>query len=104
MGRRLVLDLGADCMGLATSLGLRQRLGRLGLLTSTARAFNCDMQEARFNGPGFLFQRGCRHCAVTAKAMCRTWPIASERHSFHSRPVSGTAEVMDARALRDYLD
>jgi hypothetical protein len=50
------MDLGADCMGLATSLGLRQRLGRLGLLTSTARAFNCDMQEARSNGPGFLFQ------------------------------------------------
>jgi hypothetical protein len=39
MGWRLVLDLGADCMGLATSLGLRQRLGRLGLLTSTARVF-----------------------------------------------------------------
>ena len=37
MGWRLLLDLGADCMGLATSLGLRQRLG---LLTSTARVFN----------------------------------------------------------------
>jgi hypothetical protein len=37
MGWRLVLDLGADRMGLATSLGLRQRLG---LLTSTTRVFN----------------------------------------------------------------
>jgi hypothetical protein len=54
MGWSLMLDLGADCMGLATSLGLRRRLG-LGLLTSTARVFNCDMQEARFGGPGFLF-------------------------------------------------
>jgi hypothetical protein len=37
MGWKFVLDLGAQCMGLATGLGLRQRLG---LLTSTARVFN----------------------------------------------------------------
>jgi len=40
MGWKFVLDLGAQCMGLATGLGLRQRLGRLGLLTSTARVLN----------------------------------------------------------------